>query len=119
MTRVFSPQSVKATPGRVGSEKLIRVFIALFSLALASAGAAQSEEYPTRTISLVAPSTAGSTPDVLSRLIASELSKRRARKVIVLNRAGAGTNLGTARVAHAAPDGSTLLLGSIANTLNP
>ena len=39
--------------------------------------------------------------------------------MVVLNRPGAGTNIGTASVAQAAPDGYTLLLGSIANTLNP
>ena len=39
--------------------------------------------------------------------------------MVVINRPGAGTNIGTASVAQAAPDGYTLLLGSIANTLNP
>ena len=56
---------------------------------------------------------------MLSRLIAKKLSKQLGEQMVVLNRPGAGTNLGTASVAQAAPDGYTLLLGSIANTLNP
>ncbi len=95
-------------------------FMAAFGLLVFGlSSAAQSETYPSRTITLIAPSTPGSTPDVLSRLIANELSKRLGQQMVVLNRAGAGTNLGTASVAQAAPDGYTLLLGSIANTLNP
>ena len=88
-------------------------------VAMASPSVAQSGDYPSRVVSLVAPSTPGSTPDVLARLIANELSKRLNQQVVVLNRAGAGTNLGTISVAQAAPDGYTILLGSIANTLNP
>lgn len=90
-----------------------------FSLVISSLSFAQSGDYPTRVISLVAPSTPGSAPDVLSRLVANELSKRLGQQVVVLNRAGAGGNLGTVSVTQAAPDGYTILLGSIANTLNP
>src|SRR5262249_47228820 len=46
-------------------------------------------------------------------------SEQLGQQVVVLNRPGAGTNIGTASVAQAEPDGYTLLLGSIANTLNP
>jgi tripartite-type tricarboxylate transporter receptor subunit TctC len=56
---------------------------------------------------------------VLSRIVARRLSEQLGQQVVVLNRPGAGTNIGTASVAQAAPDGYTLLLGSIANTLNP
>jgi tripartite-type tricarboxylate transporter receptor subunit TctC len=55
----------------------------------------------------------------VSRLIGHQLSKQLGQQVVVVNRAGAGTNIGTASVAQAAPDGYTILLGSIANTLNP
>jgi tripartite-type tricarboxylate transporter receptor subunit TctC len=68
---------------------------------------------------LVAPSTPGSAPDVLARIIAARLSEQLSQQAVVINRAGAGTNIGTVSVAQAAPDGYTLLLGSIANTLNP
>ena len=70
-------------------------------------------------ITLVAPSTPGSAPDVLARVLAARLSEQLGSQMVVLNRPGAGTNIGTQAVAQAAPDGYTVLLGSIANTLNP
>jgi len=70
-------------------------------------------------VTLVAPSTPGSAPDVLARVMAQKLAEQLGQQVVVVNRPGAGTNIGTQAVAHAAPDGYTLLLGSIANTLNP
>jgi tripartite-type tricarboxylate transporter receptor subunit TctC len=104
---------------RLSTRKLPSVFICLFAAALALHGVAQGEDYPSRPITLIAPSTPGSAPDVLSRIIARRLSEQLGQQVVVLNRPGAGTNIGTVSVAQAAPDGYTLLLGSIANTLNP
>jgi tripartite-type tricarboxylate transporter receptor subunit TctC len=51
--------------------------------------------------------------------MAQKLGEQLGQQVVVVNRPGAGTNIGTQAVAQAAPDGYTLLLGSIANTLNP
>jgi tripartite-type tricarboxylate transporter receptor subunit TctC len=92
---------------------------AAFLLLLAACGAACAQSYPARPITLVAPSTPGSAPDVLARVIAQKLSEQLGQQMVVLNRPGAGTNIGTQAVAQAAPDGYTVLLGSIANTLNP
>lgn len=100
-----------------GTLALVSLF--LFAATLAMDSVAYGEDYPSRSITLVAPSTPGSAPDVLSRIIARRLSEQLGQQVVVLNRPGAGTNIGTASVAQAAPDGYTLLLGSIANTLNP
>lgn len=86
---------------------------------LAIAGAALGQSYPSRPVTLVAPSTPGSAPDVLSRILAQKLSEQLGQQMVVMNRPGAGTNIGTQAVAQAAPDGYTVLLGSIANTLNP
>ena len=83
------------------------------------AEAAWGQAYPSRPVTLVAPSTPGSAPDVLARIMAARLSEQLGQQVVVLNRPGAGTNVGTQAVAQAAPDGYTILLGSIANTLNP
>jgi len=80
---------------------------------------AHAQTWPSRPVTLVAPSTPGSAPDVLSRLLAQKLSEQLGQQVVVVNRPGAGTNVGTQAVAQAAPDGYTILLGSIANTLNP
>jgi tripartite-type tricarboxylate transporter receptor subunit TctC len=99
--------------------KLATVSVSLFLAALALHGFAYGQGYPSRPITLIAPSTPGSAPDVLSRVIAQKLSEQLGQQMVVLNRPGAGTNIGTASVAQAAPDGYTLLLGSIANTLNP
>ena len=51
--------------------------------------------------------------------MAHKLSEQLGQQVVVVNRPGAGTNVGTLSVAQATPDGYTILLGSIANTLNP
>jgi tripartite-type tricarboxylate transporter receptor subunit TctC len=95
----------------------IRVFFS--ALALAASFSAQAQPYPSRPVTLIAPSTPGSAPDVLSRIVAAKLADQLGQQVVVLNRPGAGTNVGTQVAAQAAPDGYTLLLGSIANTLNP
>jgi len=94
--------------------------VKLFFAALLVCGLAHGQApYPNRPVTLIAPSTPGSAPDVLSRIVAQQLSEQFGQSVVVANRPGAGTNIGTAAVAHAAPDGYTVLLGSIANTVNP
>ncbi|HWI36071.1 MAG TPA: tripartite tricarboxylate transporter substrate binding protein [Burkholderiales bacterium] len=80
---------------------------------------ALAQPWPAKPVTLVAPSTPGSAPDVLARVMAQKLSENLGQPMVVVNRPGAGTNIGTVSVAQAAPDGYTVLLGSIANTLNP
>lgn len=79
---------------------------------------AQSENWPAKPITLIAPSAPGSSVDVTARLVAQKLSEQLPQQVVVLNRAGAGTNIGSQAGAKAAPDGYTALLGSVANTIN-
>jgi tripartite-type tricarboxylate transporter receptor subunit TctC len=86
---------------------------------LATCLLAWAQPYPSRSVTLVAPSTPGSAPDVLARVLANKLSEQLGQQMVVVNRPGAGTNVGTLSVAQAAADGYTVLLGSIANTLNP
>ena len=90
----------------------------LLLLAAFFCGFAQAQ-WPSRAVTLIAPSTPGSAPDVLSRTLAQKISEQLGQPVVVLNRPGAGTNVGTQVLTQAAPDGYTILLGSIANTLNP
>jgi len=92
------------------------LFIPLLSVCGASALA---QGWPSRPITLIAPSSPGSTPDTVARILAQKLSEQLGQQVVVQSRAGASGNLGSESVAKAAPDGYTLLLGSIANTLNP
>lgn len=79
---------------------------------------ARADAYPTKPIHLVVPVPPGGTFDIVARLTANALSNRLGRKLVIDNRGGAGTNLGTAIVAHAAPDGYTLLLAGSPGAIN-
>jgi tripartite-type tricarboxylate transporter receptor subunit TctC len=85
-------------------------------LTFTHAGAAA--DYPSRTVRIVCGFVAGQIPDVAARMIAQALSARLGQQFIVDNRPGAATNLATEMVAHAAPDGYTLLVLTSSNTTN-
>lgn len=82
------------------------------ALALASIGAAAQPSYPCPTVKLVSPYPPGGTTDMLARLIQPGLAKELGTAVIVENKAGASSNIGTEYVALSAADGCTLLLGN-------
>jgi tripartite-type tricarboxylate transporter receptor subunit TctC len=96
--------------------------IALLALAsllanLPAAPLARAQEYPTRQITLIAPWPAGGAVDAICRAVAQPLAERLGKSVVVENRPGAGSVLGTAAGAKAAPDGYTLVMagsGSLA-----
>jgi tripartite-type tricarboxylate transporter receptor subunit TctC len=71
---------------------------------------ARAEAYPTRTVRIVVPVAPGGALDILARLIAQWLGEHMGQSFIVENRPGGGTNIGVDVVAHAMPDGYTLLL---------
>jgi tripartite-type tricarboxylate transporter receptor subunit TctC len=88
--------------------------------ALALGTAAQAQEFPDRTITLVVPFAAGGSTDVVSRIIGQKMSDDLGQQIVVENIAGAGGNLGADRVARADPDGYTILMGTVAtHALNP
>ena len=68
---------------------------------------------------LVVPSAPGGGTDITARIIAPKLTERLGQQVIVENRAGAGTMIGTEAVAKSAPDGYTLLMGLSTLAINP
>jgi tripartite-type tricarboxylate transporter receptor subunit TctC len=80
---------------------------------------AQAQDYPTRTIEIVVPFAAGGGSDLIARVLSERLSESLRQRVVIINRPGASTNIGTAAVANAPPDGHTLLLTSISFAANP
>lgn len=78
-----------------------------------------AQEYPTRPIQLVIPFTPGGSTDTVGRAIGQRLAVALGQPVVIENRPGAGTNVGTAYVAKAAPDGYTLLQATSSLAINP
>lgn len=86
-------------------------FIGCSGIALATLASAQG--YPSKPVRIVAPFGAGSTIDIIGRIIAPKLHEALGQPVIVENRAGAGGAIGMDAVAKAAPDGHTLVIGAL------
>jgi tripartite-type tricarboxylate transporter receptor subunit TctC len=86
----------------------------LLALALAAVlvTAAQAQTYPSRPVKIIVPTVAGGTVDVITRLIAGDLSARLGGSFFVDNRSGAGNTLGSREAARSDPDGATLLMSS-------
>jgi tripartite-type tricarboxylate transporter receptor subunit TctC len=72
---------------------------------------AQTQDFPTRPVTLISPWLPGGASDTLSRTLAPRLADRLGKPVVVENRPGAGSIIGVAAVARAAPDGYTLVMG--------
>ncbi len=86
----------------------------------ACATLAQAQDYPRSPITLVNPYAAGGPADLLARTIAAGMSEQLGQQVIILNKPGAATALGASFVAHAAPDGYTLLIaGASSHIVTP
>ena len=75
------------------------------TLAVAGAYAQPTANYPTRPLTLVVPYPAGGGNDVIARLVAAKMSQSLGQPIVVENRAGAGSTIGTRDVARAAPNG--------------
>lgn len=79
---------------------------------------AQASDYPNRLVTMVAPVAPGAGVDFLARTVAQELAAKWSQKVIVENRPGGGTMTGVASVAHAKPDGYTMLVMTSTTLVN-
>jgi tripartite-type tricarboxylate transporter receptor subunit TctC len=92
------------------------LFLLSFSLI---AGIVQAQNYPGKTVRLIVPFAAGGSTDVIARVLAPKLSEAWGQQVIVDNRPGGNTTIGTDIVAKSAPDGHTLLVTPAPFTVVP
>jgi tripartite-type tricarboxylate transporter receptor subunit TctC len=98
--------------------KLVALALA-FCLAPFLALAQSADKYPERQIRIIVPYPPGGSVDVLGRLLAQRMQESWSQNVIVENRPGAGTMIGTAAAAKADPDGYTLIIVVSGHTINP
>jgi tripartite-type tricarboxylate transporter receptor subunit TctC len=77
------------------------------------AGTAQAQDYPNRSVTVVVPFPAGGPSDVVARIVVEHMARTLGQSMVIENVGGAGGTIGSGRVAAAAPDGYTLLAGSM------
>jgi putative tricarboxylic transport membrane protein len=96
---------------RVGS--VARVWLAVAVLLAAIPLASAQQPWPSRPITVIVPFAAGGPTDVLARLLGQHMSQTLGQQLVIENVTGAGGSIGAARVARAAPDGYTMVLGNL------
>ena len=89
------------------------IAIEILILGLLAAQPAGAQTYPSKPIRIIAPFSAGASTDIVGRLLALKLTESWGQPVVLENRPGAGGSTGAAYVAKAAPDGYTLMIGSV------
>src|SRR5215813_4657757 len=101
LMNTMAPRSLRQHPRRAAC--------AFVALVLFAASAARAQDYPNRTVTIVAPSAPGGMYSILARLIGSKLERLFGQSFVIENRPGASSITGSVFVAHAAPDGYTLM----------
>ena len=99
-----------------------RIFLKTSAAALAAPALprfAAAQSYPTRQIRAMVPFAAGSSLDIVGRIVMDPLSKQLGQTIVIENRGGAGGSIGTASVVKAEPDGHTLLIQASAHSAAP
>ncbi len=94
-------------------------WLGLLLMLWSTVAAAQPAQYPAKPIRIIVPQSAGGSTDLTARLVAQKLSDALGQPVVVDNRPGAGSIIGTDLVAKATPDGYTLLVVASSITINP
>jgi tripartite-type tricarboxylate transporter receptor subunit TctC len=96
---------------------MVRIVVVI---ALLSAATAQGQSWPTKPIRLVVPFAPGGSSSIVARSFASEMEKGLGQPIVIENQGGGGGNVAMAQVAHADPDGYTLIIGHIGSlAVNP
>src|SRR5262249_6292903 len=95
-----------------------RALLTCAVLAALTLGGVAQAAYPDRPVRIIVPYPAGGTTDIIGRVVGAVLSEKLGQSFVVDNRSGAGGNIGTQAAATATPDGTTLLLASIAQAIN-
>ena len=93
--------------------------LALLLSAMPSAALAQSAPWPSKPIRVIVPFAAGSGTDTIARAVTERLAKQLGQPMIIENRPGAGGTIGSAALAHAEPDGHTIMVHSNSHTVTP
>ena len=98
----------------------LRAIGSVLGFALACGGAGAQEPYPVKSVRMVVPFAAGGPTDTVARVMSAKMADLLGQPFVVENRAGAGGNVGADIVARAAPDGYTLLMGTVStHAINP
>jgi len=111
---VLAPDAFAACP----SLRTVGLFASMWGAGIL-ADDAGAQTYPNHPIRCIIPYTAGSSPDVVARIIGPRLSERLGQAVVFDNRGGANSIIGTEIAARSLPDGYTILLGATALATNP
>ena len=98
---------------------ILRCVVPVGLIAFAVCTSAQAQGFPAKPIRIIVPATPGGGTDILSRLLSPKLTEILGQSMVIENRAGASTNIGTEFVARSAPDGYTVLMATTPHAVNP
>src|SRR5947199_9640253 len=95
----------------------MNILKSIFSIAILSAcTAALAQPYPTKPIKVISPWSAGGPAEAVARVVTTKMSAALGQPIVIESKGGANGEIGTAEVAHAAPDGYTILLSHLGPT---
>ncbi|HYH41650.1 MAG TPA: tripartite tricarboxylate transporter substrate binding protein [Burkholderiales bacterium] len=97
----------------------LRASAAILTLAFSGVSVVHAQTYPAKPIRMIVPFAPGGNTDIIARVFAPKMGENLGQQIVIDNRGGAGSTIGTEAAARAAPDGYVLLMVSAAHTINP